>query len=163
MRVYLFVCCFFPQGWSYRPSGPRMLREGSFWREYKVLVLFLSDQKNLRVPRPPPTLIIFPKSTDQNSEIAILFSVVEKPYNYVFWDDLLPPTQSPWEGLQVTNFDKCLHIVMVVGKCTYVFRGIFWLGGGVKKRGICWGNFPSRNLSWGKNFHKGSAGFSSII
>ena len=21
---------------------------------------------------------------------------------------------------------------------------------GVDKRGICWGNFPSRNLSWGK-------------
>ena len=38
----------------------------------------------------PPTLIIFPKSTDQNSEIAILFSIVEKPYNYVFEDDLLP-------------------------------------------------------------------------
>ena len=37
-----------------------------------------------------PTLIIFPKSLDQNSEIAILFSVVEKPYNYVFGDDLLP-------------------------------------------------------------------------
>ena len=37
-----------------------------------------------------PTLIIFSKSTDQNSEIAILFSVVEKPYNYVFGDHLLP-------------------------------------------------------------------------
>ena len=37
----------------------------------------------------PPTLIIFPKSTNQNSEIAILFSVVKKPYNYVFGDDLL--------------------------------------------------------------------------
>ena len=35
-------------------------------------------------------LIIFPKSTYQNSEIAILFSVVEKPYNYVFGDELLP-------------------------------------------------------------------------
>ena len=23
---------------------------------------------------------------------------------------------------------------------------------GVEKRGICWGNFPSRNLSWGKKF-----------
>ena len=39
---------------------------------------------------PPPTLIIFPKSMDQNFEIAILFSVVEEPYNYVFGDDLLP-------------------------------------------------------------------------
>ena len=39
---------------------------------------------------PRRTLIIFPKSPDQNSEIAILFSVVENPYNYAFWDDLLP-------------------------------------------------------------------------
>ena len=23
---------------------------------------------------------------------------------------------------------------------------------GVEKRGICWGNFPSRDLSWGKEF-----------
>ena len=68
----------------------------------KILVPFLSDQKNWRAPRPPSTLIILPKSTDQNSEIAILFSVVEKPYNYVFGDDLQPP-ESPWEGLQVTN------------------------------------------------------------
>ena len=39
---------------------------------------------------------------------------------------------------------------MAIGKCTGVFRRIFWLGGGVEKRGIYWGNFPSRNLSWGK-------------
>ena len=39
---------------------------------------------------------------------------------------------------------------MVIGKCTGVFRRIFWLEAGVEKRGICWGNFPSRNLSWGK-------------
>ena len=39
---------------------------------------------------PPPTLIIFRKSPDQNSEIAILFSVVIKPYNYIFGDNLLP-------------------------------------------------------------------------
>ena len=38
---------------------------------------------------------------------------------------------------------------MVIGKCTGVFRRIFWLEAGVEKRGICWGNFPSRNLSWG--------------
>ena len=36
----------------------------------------------------------FPKSTDQNFEIAILFRIVENPNNYVFGDDLLPP--SPW-------------------------------------------------------------------
>ena len=39
---------------------------------------------------------------------------------------------------------------MVIGKCTGVFRRIFWLEAGVEKRGICWGNFPSRNLSWRK-------------
>ena len=38
---------------------------------------------------------------------------------------------------------------MVIGKCTGVLRRIFWLGGGVEKRRIYWGNFPSRNLSWG--------------
>ena len=35
-------------------------------------------------------LIIFPKSPNQYSEIAILFSAVKKPYNYVFWENLLP-------------------------------------------------------------------------
>ena len=35
----------------------------------------------------------------------------------------------PVEGLQVTNFDLCLHIVMVTGKCTDVFRGIFLFRG----------------------------------
>ena len=56
----------------------------------EVIVPFLNDPKYWRAPRPPATLIIFPKSPDQNSEIAILFSIVEKPYNYVFGDDLLP-------------------------------------------------------------------------
>ena len=41
---------------------------------------------------------------------------------------------------------------MVIGKCTGVFRRIFWLEAGVEKRGMCWGNFTSRNLSWGKKF-----------
>ena len=66
---------------------------------------FLSDQQNWRAPRPSPSRIIFPKSPDQNLEIAILFSVDEKPYNYVFGDELPPPTQRPWEGLQVKIFN----------------------------------------------------------
>ena len=37
--------------------------------------------------------------------------------------------QSPWEGLQVTSFDQCLHTVMVIGKCSDVFRVIFLVGG----------------------------------
>ena len=36
----------------------------------------------------------------------------------------------PGEGLQVTNFYQCLHAVMVIGKCTDVFRGFFLVGGG---------------------------------
>ena len=36
----------------------------------------------------------------------------------------------PWEGLQVANFDQCLHILMVIGKCRDVFRGIFGGEGG---------------------------------
>ena len=31
-----------------------------------------------------------------------------------------------------------------------MFSGEFLVGGGVEKTGICWGNLPSRNLSWGK-------------
>ena len=56
--------------------------------------------------------------------------------------------QSPWEGLQVTNFYQCLHIVVVIGKRTdYMFRELsieeFVMGE--------------------ENSHEGSAGFSSII
>ena len=43
----------------------------------------------------------------------------------------LNPPQSPGEGLQVTNFDHCLHIAMVIMKCTDVFRGTFSRWGGV--------------------------------
>ena len=42
---------------------------------------------------------------------------------------------------------------MVIGKCTGVFRRIFLVGGGVEKRGIYWGNFPPRNLLWGKKIY----------
>ena len=53
---------------------------------------------------------------------------------------------------------------MVIQKCTDVFRGIFWLGRGVEKRGICWGNFPLRNLSWGKKISmKGGQDFLALF
>ena len=61
-----------------------------------------------------------------------------------------PPPSPRGRGYKFKNFDECLHIIMVIGKCTVVFRRIFWLEAGVEKRGICWGSFPSRNLSWGK-------------
>ena len=38
-------------------------------------------------------------------------------------------------GLQVTKFDQYLRIVMVIGKCTDIFRGIFF-GYGGKRRGL---------------------------
>ena len=62
----------------------------------------------------------------------------------------LTSPQSQWEGLQVTNIDQCLHIVMIIGKYAGVFRRIFWLGGAIEKRGIGLGNFQSRNFSWWK-------------
>ena len=64
-----------------------MLREGSIWRELKVLMPFLSDQKNWKAPSQAH---FFPKQPNLNFEIAILFSIVEKPRNYVFGEDLIP-------------------------------------------------------------------------
>ena len=53
---------------------------------------------------------------------------------------------------------------MVIGRCTVVFRRIFWLDAGVEKRGICWGNFPSKNLSWGKKISmKGAQDLLAIL
>ena len=49
--------------------------------------------------------------------------------------------QSLGEGLQVTNFDQRLHIIMVIGKCRDVFRGFFWFWGGVEGRGYVGGSF----------------------
>ena len=51
------------------------------------------------------------------------------------------PPQSLGEGLQVTNFDQCLHTVMVTGKCTDVISGIFWFGCGVQGGGYMGGSF----------------------
>ena len=118
---------------------------------------FLSDQKNWRAPRPPSTLIVFPKSTDQNSEIAILFSVVEKPYNYVFGDDLLPHSPTG-RGYKLQNLPVLTHS-NAYWEVYRRFQRDFLVGGGVDKRGICWGNIPSRNLSWGKNSMKGAQDF----
>ena len=52
----------------------------------------------------------------------------------------LTPPQSLGEGLQVTDFVQCLHTVMVIGKCTDVFRGIFWFGVGLRREGYVGGS-----------------------
>ena len=82
----------------------------------------------------------------------------------------LETTHSPTVpvGGQVTSFDQCLHIVMVIGKCTDRFRGIFWLGGGVAKggcEGVAKGEVTFRGgiVMREEDFHEGGASFSSII
>ena len=48
----------------------------------------------------------------------------------------------PGEGLQVTNFDQYLHIIMIIGKCIDIFRGIFLvLGIGLRGGGYVGGSF----------------------
>ena len=58
----------------------------------------------------------------------------------------------PWEGLQVTNSDLCLHIVMVIGKCPDVFRGMFWLGEGLRRGGYIGGTFHRGICHGGRKF-----------
>jgi len=64
-------------------------REGSFGRNVKVLVPFLSYRKRAATRSPPKLIFIFTKVTDLNFEIAILFSIAEKSSNYVFENDLI--------------------------------------------------------------------------
>ena len=75
------------------------------------------------------------------------------------------PTVPVGVAPQVTNFDQCLHIAMVIWKSTDVFGGISRLRGrGVEKRGMYWGNFPWKNLSWGKkSFMKGEQDFLALF
>ena len=69
----------------------------------------------------------------------------------------------PGGGLQVTNFDQSLHIVMVIGKCTDVFRGIlFCLGVGLRGGGYVGGSFLGGVGHGGKKFNEKGVGFSSI-
>ena len=109
----LFVFCFCPRGHRIEQVVLECRKRAHSNGNEKVLVPFLSDQNNWRALWSPPTLILCPKSTDQNFEIAISFNIVENHNNYVFGDE------------QVTIFDQCLHIVMVIGKFTDISRRIF--------------------------------------
>ena len=71
--------------------------------------------------------------------------------------------QSPWEGPQVANFDQCLHIVMVIWKCTDVFRGMFRLWGGSIRGGYVRGTSLGGLCHGEENFNEWSTGFSSTI
>ena len=52
---------------------------------------------------------------------------------------------------------------MVIGKCTDVFRGIFWLGEGLRRGGYVGELSIEEFVVGGEYFHEGSAGYSSII
>ena len=53
--------------------------------------------------------------------------------------------------------------MMVIGKCTVVFRG-FALGFGVEGRGLCGRIFPWRNMSWeNRNSMKRAQGFLKLL
>ena len=53
---------------------------------------------------------------------------------------------------------------MVTGKCTDVFRGIFFVGGRVEGGGVTREDLSMEELLMGEEtFNEGGAGFSSII
>ena len=76
----------------------------------------------------------------------------------------LTPPHSSWEGPQVTNFDQCLQIVMVIWKSADVSWGIFRLLGGGLREGDMLGELSLRNSSWGKKgFMKGEQDFLALF
>ena len=77
-----------------------------------------------------------------------MFSIVEN-HNNCFWGRLTPP-QSLGEGLQVTNFNQCLHIIMVIGKCTDVFRGNFLVLGVGLREGAMWEDLSLEKYAMGE-------------
>ena len=58
----------------------------------------------------------------------------------------------PVGGTTNYKFDQCLHKVMVIGKCTDVFRGIFWLGEGLRTGGYVGGTFHGGICHGGRKF-----------
>ena len=105
-----------------------------------------------------------PKSPDQNSEIAILFTIVEKPNNYVFGDDLLP--RSPRGGAAsyklwpvFTYSNGYWEVYRRFQEDFFLVLGEGWGGGGVT-----WEDLPMEEFFMGEEtFNWEGAGFSSII
>ena len=107
---------------------------------------------------PPPTVIF---SQSQRIKISDSHFVKLSQENIIamsLGEDLLP--HSPrGRGMQVTNFDQCLHTAMVTGKEYRRFQGIGLIGWGwkVEWRELHGRIFPWWNLSWGKrNSMKGT-------
>ena len=70
--------------------------------------------------------------------------------------------QSLREGLQVTNFDHCLHIVMAIGSLQ-TFSGDFLVWGEVEGRVTREDLSMDEFVMGEENFNEGGAGLSSII
>ena len=71
---YLFFLLIF---FFYRTNGPREAGKGSLEHKSKVPVPYLYDQQVWR-QMAPIHVLFFPKESDQNFEIVILFSLVKK-------------------------------------------------------------------------------------
>ena len=148
VRVYLFVFFLFPRDDRIDPEVLECCKRAQSNGTKNSSALF-KWPKNWMAPRSPPTLIFSPKSLDQNSEIAILFTVVEKPNNYVFKDDLLP------NSLRGRGYKLQLWPVFTYSNGYWEvhrrFQGDFLFGERRSWGGFFpWRIFPWRNLSWGK-------------
>ena len=77
--LFVLLVLFFFTGVIVSTQWSENLARGPILTEMKSSSVLFQRPKNWRAPRPPLTLIILPKSPDHISEIAILFSVVEKP------------------------------------------------------------------------------------
>ena len=56
-------------------------------------------------------------------------------------------------GAAITNFDQCLHTVIVIGKRKDTFRGIYFgLGEGLRGGGFAGGTFYGRICNGGRKF-----------
>ena len=102
MYVYLlFFNCFFPQGWSYRTNRRRTTGEDSIGRKDKKIGGQLD----------PPPRPFFPKSSDQNFEIAVLFSIIHFVSPYPMGKSFFSYGIHPF-------FTHCICF----GKFAYIFR-----------------------------------------
>ena len=114
----------------------------------------------------PSRAIFLPKLQDQNSDLAILFSIVEKPYNYVFRDDLLPHGDDtvPVRGAISYKLWPVLTYSNGYWEVYRRFQEDFWVGGRGWEEGDMSGELSIEEFVIGEeNFHEGSAGFTSII
>jgi hypothetical protein len=88
-----FIFLVLDQGTSYRRSCCRKVEKGSFDWKSEWLLPFLIVKRVWKATNTPSKPTIYPKTSNKNFEIAILFNVVENSVNLVFKDD--NPPQSP--------------------------------------------------------------------